>query len=162
MMTSSRTVLHEYKVTFLRWLMPLFFLLGCLVLSMSIGLPFLLRPAADIGLWVSIGIAFLAGLAMPIGSILMWLLIPAITTRYDPARGVVVLEYRRPLSRSVKEYHVAEIADIGLVSMSERNYSLALMLRSGKSVRIEYSSSGHVLKLEEQAAAIKAAIGVGR
>jgi hypothetical protein len=158
--TTSSLVLHVYKITFLRWLIPLFFLLGCMLVSMSLGLPLLLRLPSEPGVWVSAGIAFFAGLAMPIGSMLMWLFIPAITTLHDPARGVVSLDYRRPLWRSVKVYPIADINDIGLVSMGENAYSLALFLKSGKKVRIDYSSTSNTDRLQEQAARIKAALGL--
>jgi|GEM_PF-2856466 len=160
MATSAPTILHEYKVTFMWWLFPLFSVLGGLIVSLSVGLPLLLRLELDLSTLISVGIAFLAGLAMPIGAVLMWLLIPAITTRLDPARGVVALEYRRPFGRWVKEYRVAEIADVGLESMSQHSYSLALILRSGQRVRIDLSSTSDTRALGEQAARLRAAIGL--
>jgi len=161
MANSSSTILHVYKVTFLRWLIPLFFLLGCMLVSLSIGLPLLLHLPSEPSVWVSVGIAFFAGLAMPIGSILMWLFIPAITTIHDPSRALVILDYRRPLWRSVKEFRVADIADIGLVSMGENAYSLALFMKSGKKIRFDYSSTSNTDKLQEQTIRIKAALGIG-
>jgi hypothetical protein len=162
MAASSVTVLHVYKITFLRWLMPLFFLLGCMLVTLSLGLPRLLRLPSDPSVWVSVGIAFLAGIALPIGSILMWLFIPTITTLYDSARGLVTLNYRRPLARSVKEYRLAEIADIGLVTMSDNADSLALILNTGKRVRIDYSSTTDTRRLQAEAARIKSVLGLDR
>src|SRR5688572_4578933 len=125
-MSHSSTVLHEYKTGFLLWLLLLFFVIGCMLLTMSIGLLLLLRPGSDPSTQISIGIAFAAGIGMPILGVLLWLLIPSITTTHDPARRVLRLEYRRPIGRSFKEYPVAEIADIKPMSSGERTYSLTL------------------------------------
>ena len=152
----SRLVLHEYKTTFLGWLIPLFFVLGCLIISMSIGLPFLIRPATDIGLWISIGIAFLFGLAMPVGAVAMYLFIPQITTALDSQRRLLVMEYRRPFGRSIKEYPIADIADIVPVHQSENAYSLTMILKSGKNIRLDLSATSNTGELRQQAANIKA------
>ncbi len=158
---ASHLVLHEYKTHFLRWLVPLFFVLGCMIVGLAVGLPALLRLPPDASLWVSVGIALVAGLAMPVGAVLMWLLIPAITTTHDPARGVVALEYRRPFGRTVKEYAVADLTDIRPTSAGERTYSLALILNTGQVVRFEYSATSNTRQLEQAAAKIKAQLGLG-
>lgn len=160
MANSGPVVLHEYKVTFLWWLFPLFTVLGGLIVALSVGLPLLLDLELDAGSLISIGIAFVVGLAMPVGAVLMWLLIPAITTRYDAAHGLVALEYRRPFGRSVKEYRVAEIADVGLQSMSDNAFSLALVLRSGKRVRIDLSATTNKNALWDEAARLRQALGL--
>lgn len=160
-MPATSTILHEYKTEFLLWLMLLFFIIGCMLVSLSVGLPMLVRPAADTGTTISAGIAFAAGIGMPTLGTVLGLLIPAITTTHDPARGVLVLEYRRPLGRSVKEYAVADIADIKPVSIGERTYSLALVLKAGKTVRLEYSGNSNTQPMLAAAARIKAATGVG-
>ncbi len=161
MATSTSIVLHQYKTTFLLWLMPLFGVIGCLLIAMSVGLPLLLRPAADLSLWVSVGIAFAAGLAMPIGAVLMWLLIPAVTTSYDATRGLVTVAYERPLRRSEKVFSVAEIADVGLVSVGTRTFALALWLKNRERVRIDYSGTSDSGELMSKAAAMRSALGVG-
>ena len=160
-MSSNPTVLHEYKTGFLLWLMLLFFVIGCMITSMSVGLPLLLRLEADASTAVSVGIAFVAGIGMPILGVLLWLLIPSITTTHDPARGVLRLEYRRPLGRSFKDYPVDDIADIKPVSAGEHTYSLAMFLTSGKTVRLELSGSSNTQPMLAAAARIKGAIGMG-
>jgi hypothetical protein len=150
------TVLHEYKITVFRWLIPLFFVLGCLLMSVGIGLPVLLRLPSDPGLWIAAGLAFLGGLAMPIGAVLLFLLIPQITTTLDAQRRVVVMDFRRPFGHSVKEYPVGDIADIRTVDMGENAYSLAMVLKSGKTIRLEYRSTSNTAQLQQQAGKIKA------
>ena len=115
----SRMVLHEYKPAAFQWLIPLLMVAGCLIMSLGIGLPLLLRLPSDLGLWISSGIAVLCGLAMPIGAVLLYLLVPRVTTTLDTRRRVVVMEYRRPIGRSVQEYAIGDIADINMVAMGE-------------------------------------------
>jgi hypothetical protein len=161
MATSAGGVLHEYKTTFALWLMPLFFVIGCLLVAMAVGLPLLLKPPSDVGLWASAGIAGVCGVGMPILAVALWLFIPAIVTTYDASGRALVLEYRRPFSRSVKRYGVDEIQDIRPVSSGERTYSLTMVLKSGKHVRLEYSGNSNTSGMEAAAARIKAAIGLG-
>ncbi len=156
MVASARIVLHEYKVTFLRWLVPLFFVLGCMIMALAVGLPVLLGPPFDLSLWISAGIAFFAGLAMPVGAVLMFLFIPQVTTSLDPQRRLLVMEYRRPIGRSLKEYPLTDIFDFRPLSIGERTHSLSMLLKSNKFVRLEYSATTDIGALEAQAAAIKA------
>jgi hypothetical protein len=125
-------------------------------MSMAVGLPALLRLSFDLSLWVSVGIAFLAGLGMPVGAVLMFLLIPQITTSLDPQRRLLIMEYRRPIGRSVKEYPLTDIFDIRPLEAGERSYSLAMLLKSNKFVRLEQSSNTNIRAVEAEAAAIKA------
>ena len=161
MATPNTILLYQYKPTFLLWLMPLFAVIGCLLVAMSVSLPLLLRPALDLGMYVSIGIAFAAGLAMPLGAVLMWLLIPAVTTTYDADRGLVTLAYQRPFTRSEKVYRVSEIADVGLMSTGTRTHTLALWLKNGQRVRMDYGGTSYAGSLQTRAAEIRATIGVG-
>ena len=151
MATPNRIVLYQYKTTFLLWLMLLFAVIGCLPVAMSVGLPLLLHPE----------IAFAGGLAMPTGALLMWLLIPAVTTTYDPARQVVSLEYQRPFTRSEKVYRVSEIADVGMMSTGKRTFALALWLKNGQRVRLDYGGTSNTGRLQAQAAQMRATIGLG-
>jgi hypothetical protein len=161
MADSDSVVLHQSHTNFLLWLMPVFAVLGCLLVAMALGLPTLLAPSDDPGIWVSIGLAFCGGLALPIGAVLLWLLLPAVTTRYYPARNLVELEYIRPLRRTVKQYPVPHIADVGTMSIGTRNHALALYLRSGEKVRLGYGATSDTATLQAQAARIRATIGVG-
>lgn len=161
MATSSNPVLHQYNTRFLVWLMALFFVIGCLLLGLAAGLPLALRPPAEPSLWISIGIAACAGAGLPILGGLLWLLIPAITTTFDASQRALVLEYRRPLGRTMKVYRVDDIADIGPRSAGEHTYSLALVLKTGQAVRLEYSATSDTRQMKAAAARIKAAIGLG-
>lgn len=154
--SSSRTVLHEYKATFLWWLIPLFLIVGCTLVAANIWLPVMLRPPSDPGLGISIGLAILAGLAVPVGAVLMYLLIPRITTTLDPQRRVVTMEYRRPIGLSVKEYPAGDIADIKPVYVRNRSYALAMVLKSGQNIRLEYRLMPNAERLQQQAGKIKA------
>jgi hypothetical protein len=161
MATLAQGVLYEYKTRVLFWLIPLFFVIGCMLLALAVGLPLLIRPAPDTGLYVSIAIAGLGGVGMPIVAVALWLLIPEITTTYDAARRVLVLHYRRPIGQWVKEFRADEIADISLMSMGEGAYSLALRLKSGKNVRLEYGASSDTAPKRAAAQRIKAVMGLG-
>lgn len=135
------------------YLVPLFFILGCLFLAVGIGLALLIRPG-DNSFLASIGITIAAGIGMPVLSVLLVLFIPTITTILRPSQRVVELEYRRPLWTSRKVYHLADIADVRPIYIGDRGYSLALILKSGRRVRIEYSSSSDVQSREKTAANI--------
>jgi hypothetical protein len=161
MATSAQGVLYEYKTRVLFWLIPPFFVIGCMLLALAVGLPLVIKPAPDTGLYVSIAVAALGGVGMPILAVALWLLIPEITTTYDAARRVLVLQYRRPIGRWVKEFRADEIADISLLSMSDNAYSLALRLKSGKNVRLEYGASSDTAPKRAAAQRIKAALGLG-
>lgn len=160
MTTITGTVVYRYEPTFLRWLMPLFGALGLLIMGLSVGLPWLLRPPMDLSLWLTSGIGLLAGLALPVGAVALWLTTPAVTTYYDAEREVVTLEFKRPFRRMVDIYRKLEIADVGLVSVGTRTFSLGLKLRDGDSVRLEYESSSDTRRLWAQAARLRAAMGV--
>jgi hypothetical protein len=71
-----------------------------------------------------------------------------------------VLEYRRPLWRTVKEYPMAEVADVRAVGSGERSYSLALILRSGQRVRLDLGGSSDLAGWERKAAEIKSKLGL--
>ncbi len=155
-------ILHEYKTTFLLWLVPLLVLLGCLSVGLSVGLPLLLRLPSDPSTWVSVAIPLACGLGLPVLALLLWLLIPEITTSHDPTGGVVSVQYRRPMGRSTKTYALADVADIRPTAAGEHSYSLALILKTGQPVRLEYSSTSNTGRLEQQAARIKAQLGLVR
>jgi hypothetical protein len=161
MATAPQGVLHEYKPTVLVWLIPLFFVIGCLIVATAVGLGVSLRSKLDASMYAVIIVSGLLGLGMPVLAIALWLLIPGITTTYDPGRRVLRLEYRRPLGRSVKEIPVDDIADIGLVAGTDNTSSLALFLKSGKTVRLDLSASSDRDPMRAAAARIKAAIGLG-
>jgi hypothetical protein len=155
MVNSQGIVLHQYRTTVLWYLVPLFFFIGCLLLAMAVGLPLLLDlREPDTGTIVSIGIAAVCGAGMPVLSIVLVLFVPAITTLLHPGRGLVELVYKRPLWSSRKEFPLSEIADVRPILVGERGLSLALILRSGKSVRIELSSTSDRQAQEKLAAEI--------
>jgi len=160
MTTATGTVVHQYQPTFLRWLMPLFAALGGLIVLMSVGLPWLLRPLMDLSLWLTSGLGLLAGLAMPVGALGLWLTVPAVTTYYDAAREMVTVEYRRPFRRTIDLYRKIEIADVSLVSVGTRAFALGLKLRDGDDVRLEFGSSTDTRALWAQAARLRTALGV--
>ncbi|MCC7361655.1 MAG: hypothetical protein IT317_19380 [Anaerolineales bacterium] len=153
-------LLHHYKTNFLIWLMLLFAVLGCALVVIGVGLPLLLQPEMDFGMWLSTGLGMLLGLGLPLGALALWLIVPAIITRYDQARRMVTVEYVRPLSRKVAEYPVADIADVGLMSTGTRTFSLAFTLRDGERVRIDYGATSDRSQLQAKAAAIRQALGV--
>lgn len=161
MATAQQGVLHEYKPSVLVWLIPLFFVIGCLIVGTAVVLTVTLRSSLDTSMLVTIGLSALAGLGMPVLAIALWLFIPEITTTYDPGRRVLRLEYRCPLGRSVKEIPVDDIADIGLVAGTDNTSSLALFLKSGKTVRLDLSASSDRDPVRAAAARIQAAIGLG-
>ncbi len=138
--SSSRIVLHQAKTTFLWWVVPLFVVLGCVLVSVNLWLPVMSRPAgeAGAGLWLSVGVAVLASLAIPVAAGLIFFFVPTITTLLDPQRRVVVMELRRPLGRSVKEFPLAEVADVAPLRVGNRRYVLTLRLKSGENVRLDY------------------------
>ena len=137
---SPRITLHDVKPTFLWWVVPLFVATGCVLVAANVWLPLLAREAAPAGpaRWLAIGVAVAAGLAIPVGAGLMVVLIPRMTTVLDPQRRMLVMELRRPLGISVKEYPVAEIADVKAVRVGNRRYALTMILRSGENVRLDY------------------------
>lgn len=153
-------LIHHYKTTFLIWLMLLFALLGCGLVAFGVGLPLLLRPQMDFSMWVSSALGVLLGLGLPLAALGLWLSVPAIITRYDEARRTVTVEYVRPLSRKTEEYAVADIADVGLMSTGTRTFSLALALRDGERVRIDYGATSDRHQLQAKAAEIRRVLGV--
>ncbi|MFZ0548238.1 MAG: hypothetical protein WAM60_22520 [Candidatus Promineifilaceae bacterium] len=150
---SPGIVLHQYRVTFLWIVVPIFFVLGCLILAMAIGLPILIKPTGS-GTFISIAIAAVAGAALPIIAILLVVFIPSIVTIMHPDRGVLELVYKRPLWTSRKEFPFTDIAKIQPLYTGDDDYSLALMLKSGQTTRIDYSSTSDREALEKTAAQI--------
>jgi hypothetical protein len=61
---------------------------------------------------------------------------------------------------SWKEFRVKEVADFRPVQIGQRTYSLHMSLKSGKYVRLEYSSSSNVQGIREKAARLRAEIGL--
>jgi hypothetical protein len=156
--SSSRVVLHEADTKFLRWFIPFVMVIGC-VIAGNIAIP-LLRPdnpfaETEPGRWLSIGIAVLAALAVPVGGWLIFLLFPQVTTTLDPLGRVVVMEYRRPLGRSVREYALDDIAAVKAVWLRRRSYTLVLSLKTGKDIRLDYFAQPKATR-EQQAAKIRA------
>jgi hypothetical protein len=160
-MTEYRGILlYEYRRTFLTYMLLGSLPLGCLALVVGAGNYLAFRPTGA-GAMTSLGIAILAGLGMPALAFLLWLLIPGIRTIFDPARQSVILEHRRPIGRWVKEYPVAEIADVQSIGAGSRTYRLALILRSGARVALSLGSTSDVEGLDRQAAEIKARLRQG-
>jgi hypothetical protein len=155
--SSAGIVLHEAKTTFLLWVIPVFVVMGCVLVGVNVWLPLLSRPAgeASAGLWVPVALAILAGLAIPVGAGLMFFLIPRITTRLDPQRRVVAMEFRRPLGRSVKEYALENIAEVAPVYVRRRS----LVLKSGENVRLDYRLLPTAEALQPQAEKIMGQLG---
>src|SRR5688572_29671025 len=120
--TSERIVLHEAKTTFLWWVVPLFVASGCVLVAANVWLSLLAREPSDAGpgRWLAIGVAVVAGLAIPTAAGLLVFLIPEMTTMLDPQRRMVVVEFRRPLGGSVREYPLSETADVRAVRVSNR------------------------------------------
>jgi hypothetical protein len=58
-------------------------------------------------------------------------------------------------------YRVIEIADVGLVATGTRTHTLALWLKNGQRVRIDYGGTPYTGSLQTRAAQIRATIGVG-
>lgn len=140
MSSSSGTVLHQYRTKVLWYLVPVFFVLGCLILAMAVGFPLLWKPTGT-GVIVSIAIAVAVGILLPIVSILIVLLVPSITTLVQPDRGIIELVYKRPLWTSRKEFLFADIADIRPILIGDEALSLALILKNKSTIRIDYSST---------------------
>ncbi len=137
--SSSPIVLHNAQTTFLRWVIPLFVVMGCLLVTLNLWLPVLARSSPpDAGYWLLVGLALLASLVVPAGAALMYLLIPRIITTLDPQRRSVAMEFRRPLRPSVKEYPLRDIAGLQPVYVRNRSYALALVLKSGEHIRLDY------------------------
>jgi hypothetical protein len=92
--------------------------------------------------------------------ILLVLFVPQITASLEPARGVLAIEYRRPLQKSRKEYAFADIADVKAVQMSNKNgvpsYSLALILKSGAEILLEGGSTSDLDEIAQVATKIRA------
>jgi hypothetical protein len=105
-------------------------------------------------------IGAVVGLALPPLGVGLLLLVPEITAMYDPSRQAVVMEYRRPLGRKVRQYPLAEIADVTPMSTGRNSYALALKLKSGERVRLDLGGTSNVGRLREKAAQIKAQIGM--
>ena len=159
--SSAGIVLHEAKTTFLLWVIPVFVVMGCVLVGVNVWLPLLSRPAGEAGAgqWVPVALAILAGLAIPVGAGLMFFFIPQITTRLDPRRRVVAMEFRRPLGRSVKEYALDDIAEVAPVYVRRRSYSLSMVLKSGENVRLDYRLLPTAEALQPQAEKIMGQLG---
>ena len=156
---TTHTVLYNYQPTFKRTLVALF-VFGGILLGIALGLPLLVGAPSDPDVSASLTVAWSLGLGLPPVGVVAWLLTPAITTTYDAARGVLALEYRRPLGRSVKEYRVDEIAEIRPQHMSKGRCALGMWLKSGQFVRLAYGWKSDVPGMQQAAARIKAAIGL--
>jgi hypothetical protein len=89
----------------------------------------------------------------------MFFLIPRITTRLNPQRRVVAMEFRRPLGRSVKEYALENIAEVAPVYVRRRSYSLSMVLKSGENVRLDYRLLPTAEALQPQAEKIMGQLG---
>ena len=107
------------------------------------------------GDWLAVGVAVAAGLAIPVGAGLMVLLFPRMTTLLDPQRRMVVMEFRRPVGSSVKEYSVTEIADVKAVRVGNRRYVLTMILKSGENIRLDYRLLPSPARVEAVAEAIR-------
>jgi len=160
MIQSSRIVLHHYRTTFLWYLLLLFIAIGCMILGMTIGFPLLMDLPDEIGTTITLVLGALCGVGLPLLGFLLVLFVPAITTVLDPVRRVVVVEYARPLWKTAKEYPVADIADVQatVVSSDEGSagYGVVLILKSGQTIRLEYSSTSNKRDREQAAAKIRA------
>ena len=154
----SGIVLHQYRTKILWYLVPLFFIIGCLILAMAIGFPILWKPTGT-GTAVSIAIAAGVGILLPIISILIVLLVPSITTVAYPERALLEMVYKRPLWSSRKEFPFTDIADIRPVFIGDDALSLALILKNKATVRIDLSSSSDRQDLYQTAAKIKEQLG---
>ena len=157
---SSRLRLHEAKTTFLYWVVPLFSLMACVQVALNLWLPVMAWPVGErleAGFWIWLGVAALVSLAIPAGAASLFLFIPSITTALDPSRRMVVMEYQRPCNhRTVTEYPLAELHDLRAVPVRRRRYALALVLRSGQPVRLDYGLRPREAQARQAADAIKA------
>lgn len=160
MIQSSRIILHHYRTTFLWYLLLLFITIGCMILGMTMGFPLFMDLPDDIGVTISLALGALCGIGLPVLGLLLGLFVPAITTILDPMRRVVILEYARPLWKTVKEYPLADIADVQAMVVSSdegsAGYGVVLILKSGQTIRLEYSSTSNKRDREQAAAKIRA------
>jgi hypothetical protein len=155
MSASNRLVLHEAKATFLYWVVPVFVLLACVLVAANLWLPVLAPAAGAAPGALRLALAVLATALIPVGAALMVFLIPQITTTVDPQRRMLVIEYRRPLGRSFKEYPLTGLADIRPVMRGQRRYALVAILRSGEQVRLDYRLLPEAAR-QQQASRLKA------
>jgi hypothetical protein len=155
----SSTVLYEHRPKSGRFLVGVV-AFGCILVGVALGLPLLIGTPPDPAVSDLIALSWLLGLGLPPVGVAGWLLTPAISTAYDASRGVLALEYRRPLGRWIKEFRVDEIADIRPLRMSKGRCALGMWLKSGQFVQLAYGSKSDAPEIQQAAARIKAAVGL--
>jgi hypothetical protein len=158
--SSAPVVLHEYKTTALLLLIPLLTFVGCLLVGSSIAFPLLIPSAGDPSNRGSLLIGWVAGLGAPVLAVLVWLLVPAVITTFDPGRRVVRVEWRRPFGRSAKEYRVDDIAEFRPVSAGRRSYALNMVLKSGERVRLHYGGTSNIDGIRRTAERMMQTVGL--